>query len=216
MKNILKLLLISPFIVNCYAMGPSEITFNGIKFVKNAEKRQNNNISAEYSPLNKNSAASLVVTHVMDKNEPTKIAKALKEKKSVEVVESEILNGDNSDVLVTFVKFDLPNLKVQNNLCRIIKSPSQGGSIVFQYIETNKLKSQTEGTTLPDFALMTDSIKQLPLDKYLTSMSEPMSRATRYVQQDNNNVPWYKRPNARAGAEYYSRGNVRNTSYYGR
>jgi hypothetical protein len=134
-----------------------------------------------------------VLTHVLDKNDPAQIVQGLKKKKSVEVVESEKLK--DGDYLVSFVKFDMPNLKVQNNLCRIKKDPHQG-SIVFQYIDTKRMKSQSEGAPFTDFTQVSEKVKELPLDSYMTAYSESRS----YRPVSDSHIPWYKRPNARAGA----------------
>ncbi len=203
MKNILISLLLAPFISTCFAMGPNEIMLNGTKFIKNIEKSKNNTISAEYSPANGNSSESIIITHVLDKNDPSQIASGLKGKKSIEVVDVDAVKEDRSDMLVTFVKFDLPNLKVQNNLCRIVKS-ANNGSIVFQYVDTKRLKSSTDGATFPDFTQVSENLKQLPIEKYSTTLSQTQTRS--YEPNRNysyDNLPWYKRPNARAGVQYY-------------
>lgn len=191
MKKALIFLLLGQLVSNCYAIGPNELTIDGMRFVKSNERAHNNSIAAEYVSASKNSSASVIITHVTDKNDPSKLVKGLKEKKSVSIIDTESLKPDNSDMLVTFVMFDLPNLKVKNNLCRIKRSPNQNGSIVLQYVDTKRLKSQSEGATLTDFAQISESVKQLPVDQYLSSMSHHFER--------KSNVPWFKRANAWAG-----------------
>lgn len=188
---------------SAHALGPNQLSFNGMKFYKSDERTQNNVRIAEYEAVDGNNAASIVLTHVLDKNDPSKIATGLKQKKSIEVMDVENVKPDSSDVMVTFVKFDMPNLKVENNLCRIIKSPAQNGSIVFQYVEKKKLKSQAEGATIPDFTVLAENLKELPIDQYVSSLSQTRSETASYHQParrvSNSNIPWYKRPGARTG-----------------
>ncbi len=66
-----------------FALGPNEINFNGIKFYKNNEKTQQNVIISEYEPAN-GSSSSIVLTHVLDKNDPSAIAEGLKQKKLID------------------------------------------------------------------------------------------------------------------------------------
>ncbi len=209
MKKILLALGCLTALSTSYAMGPNEINFNGTRFYKSNERSQKNVLISEYEP-NNDSSATIILTHVLDKNDPSQIAASLKQKKSIEVMDVENLNPENSDVLVTFVKFDNASSKVENSLCRIIKNPGQNGSLVFQYMDSNNLNNKGEGAAIPDFTAVADSIKQLPLDKYLTTMSETKtyypSNARRRARYDNqyegynSNVPWYKRPGARTGA----------------
>lgn len=208
-KHILPLFFICQFLAPCYALGPYTIELDGVRFIKNNEKQQQNSTTAEYLPANKNSSASIVITHVQDKNSPHKIATGLKSKKSVEVIDIENIN--NADVMVSFVKFDIPNLKVQNNLCRIKASPNKNGSIVFQYIDTQKMKNQSEGAALPDFEKLGESLKQLPIDQYIATASQTReyketseTKENRiFNREGNGNIPWYKRPGARTGAAVY-------------
>src|SRR5207253_4126093 len=131
----LLILMLSVWAIPSYAIGPSEIQFNEMKFFKHSEKMQNNIISAQYAPLDKNSPASITIMHVLGKPDPGKLAKGLKTKKSIEVVEIDNLKEDQSDLLVSFIKFDMPHLKVENNLCRIKRAADKTGSVVFQYID---------------------------------------------------------------------------------
>ncbi|MGD9592584.1 MAG: hypothetical protein AB7V32_08700 [Candidatus Berkiella sp.] len=221
MKKILTTLFCLGYAVTSFALGPSEIYFNGMKYYKSSEKPQNNVLITEYEPAS-GSSSSIILTHVLDKNDPTIIAAGLKKKKSIEVMDVENLNPENSDVLVTFVKFDQSNAKVENNLCRIFKNPGQNGSLVFQYVDKKNL-NRGEGVSLPDFTLVAQNIKTLPLDTYLTTNSEPKStyassrrqnysNGNRYNNNNSNsysnknaNVPWYKRPGARAGSGAFQR-----------
>ncbi len=213
MKKIVTTLFCVFGVSTCVALGPSELTFNGIRFHKSDEKRQNNVIVADYEAYGPESTASITITHVLDKNDPGQIADGLKQKKSIEVMDIEKLKPDNSDVLVTFVKFDQANLKVENNLCRIFKN-GQNGSIVFQYIDTKKIKSQAEGATIPDFTQLADNMKQLGIDQYFTAQAAiaqngedfgqyRRSNIRRTQSYSNGHIPWYKRPGARAGADAY-------------
>ncbi|HRE32075.1 MAG TPA: hypothetical protein PLD88_08890, partial [Candidatus Berkiella sp.] len=68
-----------------------------------------------------------------DKNDPNRIATDLKGKKGVDIVDVESLTPDRSDLVIRFVQFDMPNLKVKNNICRIKRSSNNKGSVVFQY-----------------------------------------------------------------------------------
>lgn len=192
MKKLLLIILFS-HIGNALALGPNELSFNGLKYYKNNEKHNGSSYSAEYAPANRNASSSIVITQVYDKNEPTKVVKSLRGKKSVEVVEVANVAANNSDLLVSFIKFDMPNLKVQNNLARIKAQSNGKGSIVFQYVDTQRLKNHAEGSAFPDFSAIAENMKQLPLDHYASTYSQPFSRQDR-------SVPWFKRPGARAGA----------------
>jgi hypothetical protein len=176
-------------------MGPNSLTIDGTQFVKNNERANGNSYLAEYVPVGGSGSLSVIITHVTDKNEPSAIVSNLKGKKSVSIIDTESLKPDNSDMMVNFVIFDLPNLRVKNNLCRITKNPNQNGSIVIQYVDTKRLKSQSEGATPTDFTQIAESMKQLPATQYLSGMSE------RYMGgRSGGNVPWFKRANAWAGA----------------
>lgn len=177
------------------AIGPSEINFNGMKFFKSNETSNGSSISAEYMPTNRSRGESIVITHVLDKNEPGPVITSLRGKKSVEIVE--VANLNKADALVSFIKFDLPNLKVQNNMARIKTAANNKGSVVFQYIETQRLQSSTEGSTFPDFSSIAETMKQMPIEHYTASGSEGYSRP--YDNKNYQGMPWYKRPNARAG-----------------
>ncbi len=204
MKKLLVLLGVNLSLATCYALGPTEISFNGERFYKSNEKQQNSAIIAEYLP-NGNSSNSIILTHVLNKNDPSKIAQGLKTKKSIEVVDIESLNTDRTDMLVSFVKFDTSNSKVQNNICRIIRN-DKGGSFVFQYVDTKRLKGQGEGTTLPDFTQLSELMKQVPVDKYshATNSLPAQSYSHSYGSRtERSNIPWHKRQNARMGKGAY-------------
>jgi hypothetical protein len=193
MKKLLSLALLLH--LGCaQALGPGEISFNGIKYFKSNEKFNGTSISAEYMPTSRTRGESIVITHVLDKNEPSTVVKSLKGKKSVEIVE--VANINKADALVSFIKFDLPNLKVQNNMARIKTAANGKGSVVFQYIETQRLQNQSEGSTFPDFSSIAENIKQIPIEHYTSSGYSGYSRS---FDRGNQNLPWYKRPNARAG-----------------
>lgn len=197
MKKII-LLLIGIFVQTSYAIGPNEIYFNNIKFFKKDEKTQNYIVSSDYAPVDGKSSASITIMHVMGKNDPGKLAKGLKEKKSVEVLEVENIKPDQSDLLVSFVKFDTTNSKVENNLCRIKTDPSQKGCVIFQYIDTKRLKGQ-EGVEQVDFTTLSENMKSLPLDQYVGSLSQNF----RGRMDMSGRLPWYKRPGAWAGNRSY-------------
>ena len=208
MKKVITTLFCLAFAHTSFALGPNEINFNGTKFYKSNEKSQKNVLVAEYEPAN-GSSSSIVLTHVLDKNDPSKIASSLKEKKSIEVMDVENLNPESSDVMVTFVKFDNASSKVENSLCRIYKNAGNNGSLVFQYIDRKNI-NKGDGAAIPDFTAVADNLKTLPLDKYITSMSEtttayaPSSKRQynnyNTSTSSSNNLPWYKRPGARTGA----------------
>jgi hypothetical protein len=212
MKKYLSLML-SLCISTCYAIGPNELIFDNTKFIKRTEKTQNHTVSAEYTPIDKNSSASITIMHVMGKNDPYKLANGLRHKKSIEVLEIDNVKEDRSDLLVSFIKFDMDNLKVQNNLCRIQRNPDNKSSVVFQYIDTKKLKSQTEGMVPFDYARITENVKQLPIDKYLTSLSQ----TKRPDEQMERHIPWYQRPYANRnmyGRPIYGNPNMYRNSHY--
>ncbi|MBS0288774.1 MAG: hypothetical protein JSS07_01895 [Proteobacteria bacterium] len=206
MKKILTIFGLNFCFATCYALGPNEINFNGITFYKSNEKQQNNAVIAEYTSVG-DSQASIILTHVLNKNDPNKIAQDLKTKKSIDVVDIESLNTDNSDVLVSFVKFDASNSRVQNNICRIKRSGEKEGSFVFQYMDTKRLKSQAEGTTLPDFTQLSEVMKKAPIDKILnsTSSAAPNFAARGERSPSAAHMPWYKRTNMRSGRSAYER-----------
>jgi hypothetical protein len=196
MKKTLILIILCHCFSLCKAVGPKEINFDGSQYLKTNEQAHGGSIAAEYSPQGKNDGSQIIITHVQDKNDPNKLAKNLKSKKGVEVIDIEKLKSDNSDLLVWFVQFDLPHLKVKNSICRIIKNPRQNGSTVFQYVETKKLKSQSEGAPLPDFTRLAENMKKLPIDQYPTTLSQSMTHSTSFKRP---HIPWYKRKNAWAG-----------------
>lgn len=187
------------------ALGPGEINFNGQRFYKNNEKFNGSSISAEYAPVNRSNGESIVITHVLDKNEPSKVIKNLRTKKSVEIVE--VANGAQADMLVSFIKFDTSNNKVQNNVARIKPAANNRGSVVFQYIETQRSKSHADGNTFPDYTTIAENMKQIPIEKYTSTGNERFNSYDRpryRYQYRNHNVPWYKRQDAHAGPRGFS------------
>ncbi|MCS5710398.1 hypothetical protein [Candidatus Berkiella aquae] len=192
MKKILSLLVLSTFMTASYAIGPNELSFDGARYYKISERTKGRSIAAEYAPQSRNSAARVIITHVTDKNDPNKIATDLKGKKGVDIVDVESLTPDRSDLIIRFIQFDMGNLKVKNNICRIKRSANNKGSVVFQYVESKRLKHQAEGSTMPDFTKVADNMKQLPVEKYSTSLSQRM-----IATDDEEYVPWHQRQRSR-------------------
>lgn len=188
MKRIFLMLSLVAAATTTYAVGPNELNFDGLRYYKISERTKGNSIAAEYKPQARNSAAQVIITYVTDKNDPNRIAKDLRGKKGVDIVDIESLVPDRSDLLIRFIQFDMGNLKVKNNICRIKRSANNRGSVVFQYVESKHLKHQAEGSVMPDFTKVADNLKQLPVEKYSTSLSQRMVH-----EYDEEYIPWYQR-----------------------
>ncbi len=195
MKRILLFLLCSQCISTCYALGPNELMFNDHKYIKQIEKSHDRTFSAEYTSIHEKNK-KIILHQVLDKNEPSAVVDSLKQHKTVEIAEVENINND--DLLITFVRFDLPNSKVEQNLCRIIKNRHQRGCVVFQYVDTQKMTNQTNGFTTVDFTQVSENIKHLPLEEYVSTLSQTL-------RPKEKEIPWYDRPGAWAGRDEYLR-----------
>lgn len=193
MKKTIFCLLCCQCLSVCYALGPNQLVFDNIKFNKQAEKSHDQTYSAEYLPASK-SNAKVILYHVLDKKNPQVLLNSLKQKKGVEIVE--VQNGNNNDLLVTFIRFDLKKQNVEQNLCRITANENHKGSVVFQYTYTQKLKSPAEGVQTQDFSEAIDKIKELPLEQYISSLSQNLAPKAK-------EIPWYDRPGAWAGRDEY-------------
>lgn len=189
MKRTALALMLCQLATASYAVGPNELNFDGFRYYKVSEKAKGNSLAAEYKTQNRNGYSSVIITYVTDKNDPNKIASDLRGKKGVDIIDIESLAPDRSDLLIRFMQFDTQNSRVKNNICRIKKSANNKGSVVFQYVENKHFKSgQTGGAELPDFTKIAENMKQLPVEKYSTSLSQ---RMTNY--DDEEYVPWHQR-----------------------
>jgi len=188
MKSILLMFFLSQFISVSFAVGPNELNFDGTRYIKVSEKKKGNSIAAEYTTQRRNGYSKVIITHVTDKNDPNKIATDLKGKKGVDIIDIESLNPDRSDLIIRFMQFDAANSKVKNNICRIKKSSNNRGCVVFQYVENKHFQQQAGGSVLPDFTKLAENMKELPVEKYSTSLSQ---RFNNY--DDEEYQPWYQR-----------------------
>lgn len=173
MQRITFLLLLSLFNFAAFAVGPNQLNFDGAQYYKFSERFKGNSLVAEYRTQNRNGYSRVIITHVTDKNDPNKIASDLKGKKGVDIVDVESLTPDRSDLVIRFMQFDTANHQVKNNICRIKRSANNRGSIVFQYVESKPMRNQ-EGSIMPDFIKVADNLKQLPVEKYSTTLSQRM------------------------------------------
>lgn len=186
MNRILLMLLLSHCITLAHAVGPNELNFDGTRYYKVSERSHGNSIAAEYTTQRRNGYSKVIITHVTDKNDPNKIATDLKGKKGVDIIDVESLTADRSDLIIRFIQFDVANSSVKNNICRIKKSSNNKGSVVFQYVERKHFKQQAQGSVLPDFTKVAENMKELPVEKYSTSLSQRMN----HYQEEYE--PWYQ------------------------
>jgi hypothetical protein len=205
MKKIISCLLCCQWFSAAYALGPNQLVFDNIKFNKQAEKSHDQTHSAEYIPAS-NGNSKVILYHVLDKKDPQALLNSLKQKKGVEIVE---VQNANNDLLVTFIRFDSKKQNVEQNLCRISPNANHRGSVVFQYTYTQKFKSQAEGIKTQDFTEAMDKIKELPLEQYISSLSQNLAPKAK-------EIPWYDRPGAWAGRdEYLKRRNFYRNNRFG-
>lgn len=197
MKHILLMFFLTQFITVCFAVGPNELNFDGTRYYKVSEKSHGKSIAAEYTTQRRNGYSKVIITHVTDKNDPNKIATDLKGKKGVDIVDVESLTPDRSDLIIRFMQFDTANSKVKNNICRIKKSSNNRGCVVFQYVENKHFQQQAGGSVLPDFTKLAENMKELPVEKYSTSLSQ---RFNRY--DDEEYQPWYQRQRHQGWGRY--------------
>jgi hypothetical protein len=188
MKRMLLVFLLAQFTTVCFAVGPNEINFDGLRNFKVSERSHGKSIAAEYTTARRNGYSKVIITHVTDKNDPNRIATDLKGKKGVDIVDVESLTPDRSDLIIRFMQFDSANSKVKNNICRIKKSSNNRGCVVFQYVENKYFQQQAGGNVLPDFTKLAENMKELPVEKYSTSLSQ---RFNHYDDEEYH--PWYQR-----------------------